>query len=104
MAFEWDDNWNGFDGNMKNNDGSTKEQITQLLANASNVAGHNSGDAGLIAALSAQSNTVKILKGIHQEDVNKNPHITVAYLGGTWHVNLVQTATAYRFRNVSQWK
>jgi hypothetical protein len=105
VAFEWDENnWNGFDKGKPNNNGATKEQVQVILTRSAGA----QGDGGLIEALTQESSSVKILKGIHQEDTNLNPHITVQYSGGVWHVNLKTTAVqgpaGYRVSSVKQWK
>ena len=105
MAFDWDDNWNGKDNGFPNNNGATKEQILAILSKANKL---GTGDQGLRNALSAQSASIKIMKGIHQETKNNFPHITVGYVGGMWHVNLVATngvpPAAFRVGQVVQWK
>jgi hypothetical protein len=102
MAFQWlDPIWNQKDANSgyANNVGKySKEQLTEFLKNTKDA---KSGDAGLLEALSKESDQVTITKGLHDKD----DHITVSYLGGTWHVNMVTTATGgYRVRSVSQGK
>lgn len=97
MAFNWAPGWDSTD----NNNGATKAQITTILATAVRL---GSGDAGLLEALSAASDQVTIDKGIHPEPL----HVTVGYLGGTWHVDLVATKdgppAGYRVGKVTQWK
>ncbi len=98
MAFLWTAGWDDKD----NNNGATQEEITTILSKAKMF---GSGDSGLLQALADASGTVTIEKGIHQDN---DPHIRVFYLGGTWHVNMVQTATGgragYRVGKVSQFQ
>lgn len=105
MPFGWGPNWNGSDQGKPNNNGATQDQIIAVLATATR---DGTGDPGLLQALSTQSDQVSIEKGIHQEAVNQNPHITAMYLGGTWHVDLKTTAAqgpgGYRVQKVSQWR
>jgi len=100
MAFKWDANWNQKDKNgYENNIGKySKEQLTKFLKNTQFA---KSGDAGLLKALSEDSDQVTIMKGLHDKD----DHVTVSYSGGMWHVNLLGTADGgYRVSTVSQWK
>lgn len=87
-----------------NNNGASEAQIQAICANPAII--HANGDAGLRAALQANQDSVSVVKGIHQENNLKFPHLTVDYLGGRWHVDLVTTAVGgvagYRVSNVSQ--
>lgn len=99
MAFKWDANWNQKDqkGYANNVGKYTKEQLTPFLKATT----FSSGDDGLRLRLSQESGEITILKGLHDKD----EHVTVLYSGGTWHVNLVGTATGgYRVGKVTQWK
>ncbi|MCB2406982.1 hypothetical protein [Hymenobacter lucidus] len=96
----------GWDQQPANNNGATAPQILTILSTADNT---GTGDAGLLEALTvvnAQSAEVAVVKGIHQDNNDNTPHITVDYLGGRWHINLVQTAaggtTGYRVGVVTQ--
>ena len=95
MAFTWAQGWD----DENNNNGATAEDITKILATAEKL---GEGDAGLRKALTNADDSVTIDKGIHPQ----GPHITVGYLGGTWHVDLVGTANGgvagYRVGKVSQ--
>jgi hypothetical protein len=101
MAFQWQAGWDS----AANNNGATAAEITQICSTATLL---GSGDAGLREALTAASGNVSVVKGIHQEDANRFPHITVDYSGGRWHVNLVATAAGgragYRVGQCSQWR
>jgi hypothetical protein len=85
MAFQWQAGWN----DAGNNNGATQDNITTICATATRF---GRGDAGLLTALTNASNHVSVVKGIHQEEGDNLPHITVDYSGGRWHVNLVQTS------------
>jgi hypothetical protein len=96
----------GWDTYPANNNRATAAQILTILATANST---GTGDAGLRAALtvvSPQSALVDVIKGIHQDNGDNRPHITVDYLGGRWHVDLVQTSVGgvagYRVGAVSQ--
>ena len=97
MAFSWSYGWDTSD----NNNGATEEEIIKILG----TAGGARGDKSLLDALADASGMVTIEKGIHQDS---DLHIRVFFLGGTWHVNLVQTAhggrAGYRVREVSQFR
>lgn len=105
MPFGWDDNWDGTDNGHQNNNDATKSEIIAILKTAESM---GRGDQGLLEALTAESDEVTISKGIHQDTVNTNPHITVSYRGGTWHINLKGTAqggrAGYRVGAVEQWR
>jgi len=98
MAFVWTAGWDDKD----NNNGATADEITAILSKAKLF---GKGDSGLLQALSDASSQVTIEKGIHQDS---NVHVRVFYLGGTWHVNLLETAVGgragYRVKEVSQFK
>src|SRR5580658_7279788 len=89
MAFQWQAGWDG----ANNNNGATAAEITTICATANQF---GTGDAGLRQALTNASNDVSVVKGIHQEQGDEFPHITVDYSGGRWHVNLVATASGGR--------
>jgi hypothetical protein len=89
MAFQWEAGWDG----ANNNNGATAAEITHICSTATNL---GSGDQGLRHALTGASNDIKVVKGIHQEQGDTFPHITVDYSGGRWHVNLVATAAGGR--------
>ena len=97
MSFQWAAGWDSHD----NNDGATAAEIVEVLSTATKW---GRGDQGLLEALSSQSDTITIVKGIH----DKQKHITVDYSGGRWHVYLVQTSAGgragYRVGTVEQWR
>ena len=95
MAFVWGAQWD----DAGNHNGTSQDQVIAILARTQ----YARGDGGLLAALAAASGTVTIEKGIHQD---RDLHIRVFYLGGTWHVNLVGTngggPADYRVGEVTQ--
>jgi hypothetical protein len=101
MAFQWQAGWDS----AANNNGATAAEITKICSTAVKL---GAGDKGLREALAGDSDTVSVVKGIHEEKANKFPHVTVDYSGGRWHVNLVATAAGgragYRVGQCSQWK
>jgi hypothetical protein len=99
MAFGFSSGWDSSD----NNNGATADEITAILKTAK-YCGVGRGDSGLMEALSNASDTVTVEKGIH----SPGPHIRLAYLGGTWHADLLDTASGgragYRVSKTSQFK
>jgi len=99
MPFDFQAGWDS----AANNNGATTAQITTICATANRL---GSGDAGLREELTNGTAEISVVKGIHQDTNLTFPHITVDYLGGRWHVGLVQTATGgvagYRVGNCSQ--